>query len=140
MNKINNKNTITYTDTTSHSKTSVLNKNEWVPSNHKYKKRAKEIELYCGSKNRNVFGLNDWADLKDQVGILPLGITHTEKQILEALNNCGSATLTGLAAKIGMSKTALQRDHELYLLNKDLIEIDGKRKITSQGLTICKTF
>ena len=103
-------------------------------------KRAKEIELYCGSKNRNVFGLNDWADLKDQVGILPLGITHTEKQILEALNNCGSATLTGLAAKIGMSKTALQRDHELYLLNKDLIEIDGKRKITSQGLTICKTF
>ena len=73
------------------------------------------------------------------MGILPLGITHTEKQILEALNNCGSATLTGLAAKIGMSKTALQRDHELYLLNKDLIEIDGKRKITGKGLNLCKT-
>jgi len=102
-------------------------------------KRSKEIELYCGSKGRNTFSKHDWAILKDQVGILPLGITHTEKQILEALNNCGSATLTGLAAKIGMSKTALQRDHELYLLNKDLIEIDGKRKITGKGLNLCKT-
>ena len=76
--------------------------------------------------------------MSDQVSILPLGISHTEKQILEVLNNCGSATLTGLAAKIGMSKTALQRDHELYLLHKSLIEIDGKRKITGESINICK--
>ena len=57
----------------------------------------------------------------------------TEKQILETLHECGSATLTGLAAKLGLSKTALQRDHELYLLGKNLMEIDGKRKITAQG-------
>lgn len=101
-------------------------------------KRAKEIELYCGSKDNYIFGLQQFADLCDQVGILPYGITYTEKQILQALNNCGSATLTGLAAKIGMSKTALQRDHELYLLNKNLIEIDGKRKITGKGLELCK--
>ena len=103
-------------------------------------KRAKEIQLYCGARNCNVFGLQNFADLSDQVGILPYGITYTEKQILQALNNCGSATLTGLAAKIGMSKTALQRDHELYLLNQNLIEIDGKRKITGRGLELCKTF
>jgi Holliday junction resolvasome RuvABC ATP-dependent DNA helicase subunit len=101
-------------------------------------KRAKEIQLYCGAKECNVFGLQNFADLSDQVGILPYGITYTEKQILETLNNCGSATLTGLAAKIGMSKTALQRDHELYLLNQNLIEIDGKRKITGRGLKLCK--
>ena len=103
-------------------------------------KRAKEIELYCGSKERNFFTKKDWENLKDQVGILPFGITYTEKQILEALYHCGSATLTGLAAKIGMSKTALQKDHELYLLNKNLIEIDGKRKITARGLDLCKVF
>ena len=101
-------------------------------------KRAKEIDLYCGAKNISIFELEHFEDLSDQVGILPLGITHTEKQILEVLNNCGSATLTGLAAKIGMSKTALQRDHELYLLHKSLIEIDGKRKITGGGIEICK--
>jgi Holliday junction resolvasome RuvABC ATP-dependent DNA helicase subunit len=103
-------------------------------------KRAKEITLYCGAKEKNILGLSDFEDLCDQVGILPHGLTYTEKQILEILNNCGSATLTGLAAKIGLSKTALQRDHELYLLNKNLMEIDGKRKITSHGLKLCEAF
>ena len=101
-------------------------------------KRSKEINLYCGAKESHVFGLQQLNDLCDQVGILPMGISYTEKQILQALNDCGSATLTGLAAKIGLSKSALQRDHELYLLNKGLMEIDGKRKITGKGIELCK--
>ena len=101
-------------------------------------KRSKEINLYCGAKDSHIFGLQQLNDLCDQVGILPMGISYTEKQILQALNDCGSATLTGLAAKIGLSKSALQRDHELYLLNKGLMEIDGKRKITGRGIELCK--
>lgn len=101
-------------------------------------KRSKEIMLYCGKHDTDFFTTKDFIELSDQVGILPHGITYTEKQILQVLNNCGSATLTGLAAKIGMSKSSLQRDHELYLLNKNLMEIDGKRKITSQGIELCK--
>lgn len=102
-------------------------------------KRAKEINLYCGAKEKVYFDELDFNDLADHVGILPLGISYTEKQILSTLRN-GACTLTGLSAKLGLSKTAVQRDHELYLLNKDLIEIDGKRKITSEGLEICKSF
>ena len=101
-------------------------------------KRSKEIELYCGAKFKHTFDSCDFDELSDQVGILPYGLTYTEKQILQVLNNCGSATLTGLSAKLGLSKTSVQRDHELYLLNKNLIEIDGKRKITSQGINLCK--
>jgi Holliday junction resolvasome RuvABC ATP-dependent DNA helicase subunit len=100
--------------------------------------RAKEISLYCGAKRRYNFNLSDFRELCGEVSILPLGLTYTEKQILEVLNGHGSATLTGLAAKIGLSKTALQKDHELYLLNKNLIEIDGKRKITAEGMSVCK--
>lgn len=99
--------------------------------------RAKEISLYCGAKRNFIFSLKDFKDLCKQVSILPLGLTYTEKQILEALKG-GSATLTGLAAKLGLSKTSIQKDHELYLLNKNLIEIDGKRKITSKGIDVCK--
>tara|TARA_Y100001938_G_C8071584_1_gene423436 strand:- start:145 stop:1077 length:933 start_codon:yes stop_codon:yes gene_type:complete len=102
-------------------------------------KRAKEINLYCGAKEKNTFDELDFIDLSDHVGILPFGISYTEKQILSALKE-GSCTLTGLSAKLGLSKTAVQRDHELYLLNKNLMEIDGKRKITSQGLELCKLF
>jgi Holliday junction resolvasome RuvABC ATP-dependent DNA helicase subunit len=103
-------------------------------------KRAQEISLYCGSKESWFFGLDNFKELCDSVAILPHGITYTEKQILEALNNCGSSTLTGLAAKIGLSKTALQRDHELYLLGKNFMEIDGKRKITKTGMKLCEAF
>jgi Holliday junction resolvasome RuvABC ATP-dependent DNA helicase subunit len=102
-------------------------------------KRAKEITLYCGAVENNNFTLDNFYDLSDKVGILPLGISNTEKQILQFLEKVKSATLTGVSAKIGLSKTALQRDHELYLLNKNLIEIDGKRKITRQGLELCKS-
>ena len=101
-------------------------------------KRAKEIQLYCGAKSKITFNEFDFMDLADKVGILPYGITFTEKQILEVLNNCGSCTLTGLSAKLGMSKTSVQRDHELYLLNKNLMEIDGKRKITAEGQKLCE--
>ena len=100
--------------------------------------RAKEISLYCGSTGNYFFSLRDFKDLCNNVSILPLGLTYTEKQILEVLNKHGSATLTGLAAKLGLSKTSIQKDHELYLLNKNLIEIDGKRKITSQGMKVCE--
>lgn len=99
-------------------------------------KRAKEIQLYCGSKGNNFFALEDFKTLCDAIGILPYGLTNTEMQILNALKACGSATLTGLSAKLGLSKTCLQRDHELYLLNKNLIEIDGKRKITGKGIQL----
>jgi Holliday junction resolvasome RuvABC ATP-dependent DNA helicase subunit len=101
-------------------------------------KRSKEISLYCGSKENNNFTLDAFNDLCDHVGILPHGITYTEKQILKTLLKYGSATLTGLAAKIGLSKSALQRDHELYLLSKNLLEIDGKRKITAFGQKLCE--
>jgi Holliday junction resolvasome RuvABC ATP-dependent DNA helicase subunit len=101
-------------------------------------KRAKEISLYCGANENNNFTLSDFRELCDSIGILPLGITNTEKQILQILKDAGSVTLTGLSAKLGLSKTALQRDHELYLINKSLLEIDGKRKITGQGLQLCK--
>lgn len=101
-------------------------------------KRAKEITLYCGANESNNFDLEDFRELCDSIGILPYGITNTEKQILQILQDIGSATLTGLSAKLGLSKTALQRDHELYLINKSLVEIDGKRKITGRGLELCK--
>lgn len=101
-------------------------------------KRSKEIALYCGSKDNSNFGVDNFKELCDTIGILPFGLTNTEKQVLEILNNCGSVTLTGLSAKLGLSATAVRRDHELYLLNKNLIEIDGKRKITHNGRQICK--
>jgi Holliday junction resolvasome RuvABC ATP-dependent DNA helicase subunit len=98
--------------------------------------RSKEIMLYCASKNIKHFTKDSFDELSDAVGILPYGISFTERQILNILQEQGSCTLTGLSAKIGLSTSAIRSDHEMFLLNKNLMEIDGKRKITTEGVKV----
>lgn len=100
--------------------------------------RSKEIVLYCESENQNTFQLQDFNNLVDLLGILPEGITCTEKQILQILADRGSCKLQTLSAVTGLSPTALRRDHEVYLLRRNFIQIDGERKITKNGLNLVK--
>ena len=95
--------------------------------------RAKEIMLFCEAEMNPTFDLTAWKKFCDTLGILPYGITCTEMELLQILNARGCCTLAMLSAVTGLSKTALQRDHELYLLKKNFMEIDGKRKITQVG-------
>jgi Holliday junction resolvasome RuvABC ATP-dependent DNA helicase subunit len=101
--------------------------------------RSKEISLYCESENQNSFEISDYAKLTDLLGILPHGITCTEKQILEILSERGSCKLQTLSAVTGLSPTSLRRDHEIYLLRKNFIQIEGERKITNFGKNLIKS-
>jgi Holliday junction resolvasome RuvABC ATP-dependent DNA helicase subunit len=101
--------------------------------------RAKEIVLYCESENKNTFEKNDFNILIDLLGILPQGITCTERQILEILSERGSCKLQTLSAVTGLSPTSLRRDHEVYLLRRNFIQIDGERKITHHGRNLINT-
>jgi len=55
-------------------------------------------------------------------------------QLLKILRRDGQCSLQMLAAKTGLSRSAIQRDHELYLMRKNLLVIDGKRNITNEGV------
>jgi Holliday junction resolvasome RuvABC ATP-dependent DNA helicase subunit len=101
--------------------------------------RAKEVVLYCESENKNEFNLDDFEMLVDLLGILPEGITCTEKQILDILADRGSCKLQTLSAVTGLSPTSLRRDHEVYLLRKNFMQIDGERKITNFGKNLLKS-
>ena len=101
--------------------------------------RSKEIVLYCESENQNTFDKQDYNNLTDLLGILPHGITCTEKQILEILSDRGSCKLQTLSAVTGLSPTSLRRDHEVYLLRKNFIQIDGERKITNFGKNLIQS-
>ena len=57
-------------------------------------------------------------------------------QLLKILRRDGHCSLQMLAAKTGLSRTAIQRDHELYLMRKNLLVIDGKRNITNDGVKL----
>ena len=99
-------------------------------------KRVKEIEMYCESRNINKFGPKQWKELCGFVGIQALGLTNIEVEILKTLKERGDCTLGMLSAATGMSRTAIQRDAETYLLRKALIKIEGTRKITPAGVKV----
>ena len=101
--------------------------------------RSKEIVLYCESENQNTFETSDYLRLTDLLGILPHGITCTEKQILEILADRGSCKLQTLSAITGLSPTSLRRDHEVYLLRKNFMQIEGERKITNFGKSLIES-
>ena len=95
--------------------------------------RAKELELWCAANDKKVFTIEDFCNFCKSLGINPLGVNNIEKKVLAILRRDGQASLNELSAKTGLSRTALQRDVELYLMKKNLIKIDGKRHITKDG-------
>ena len=101
-------------------------------------KRAKEIEIFCETKNSNKFSFQEWGELRRILGIKPLGLTNTEVQVLEIIHERGPSTLQTISAVTGMSRTAIQKDVELYLLQRGLMQIDGHRRITNQGINVLK--
>ena len=96
-------------------------------------KRAMELQLFCASEKMFYVDKELLLSFFDTLGILPYGMTNTERQILQILRDKGSCTLQTLSAKTGLSPTSLRRDHELYLLRKSFMVIDVTRQITSEG-------
>ena len=41
-----------------------------------------------------------------------------------------------ISAVTGLSRTAIQRDAEIYLLKEGFVKIDGKRWITDKGVKV----
>lgn len=99
-------------------------------------KRSIEINMYCESKNTSKFGGKEWNTLCGLLGINPSGLSNTEMEILTILKERGDCTLGMLSAATGLSRTAIQRDAETYLLRKGAIKIEGTRKITNLGIRI----
>jgi Holliday junction resolvasome RuvABC ATP-dependent DNA helicase subunit len=95
--------------------------------------RAKEIKTYCDTYGIKKVQMEHVNSLFDILGVLPHGLNRIEWQILNILKREGQCTLSTLAAKTGLSRSSLQRDHELFLLRKGFMCIEGFRKITHAG-------
>ena len=97
-------------------------------------KRALEIQAYAEVNNRARFTPADWKELCGLLGIMPYGINATELQVMRILKDRGACTLQMICAVTGMSRTAIQKDAEIYLLKNGFMKIDGKREITGKGV------
>ena len=102
-------------------------------------KRALEVSAYAEVNNTSTFGKKEWKSLCDLLGIMPYGINATELQVMRILKERGACTLQMLSAVTGMSRTALQKDAEVFLLKNGFMRIDGKREITGKGAKALET-
>jgi Holliday junction resolvasome RuvABC ATP-dependent DNA helicase subunit len=96
-------------------------------------KISKEVERYMATYKKRAFSSKDMSRLSFEIDLLPHGLTSIERQILQTLRSIGSCSLTMLAARTGLSKCAIQKDHELYLLKKGFLGIEQHRYITKDG-------
>jgi len=101
-------------------------------------KTAFDIKIYLQTSMN--LTLDNWKDLKNILGIKPLGLNATEINVLRYLKENSSGTsLTRLSAKTGFSKEALQKDFELWLMKHNLMTIETSgRHITSLGIIYLK--
>ena len=97
-------------------------------------KRALEISAWAEVNNKSRFGKKEWDNVCDLLGIMPYGLNQTELQVMRILKERGACTLQMLSAVTGMSRTALQKDSEVFLLKNGFMRIDGKREITGKGV------
>jgi len=97
-------------------------------------KMANNIKAFLKGKEKKHFSNGDWDGLKYSLGILPLGLSRIELQLLQILEVDGECSLTKLAAKTGLTPECLRRDFEMYLLKNNLMEITRSgRGITKGG-------
>jgi Holliday junction resolvasome RuvABC ATP-dependent DNA helicase subunit len=104
-------------------------------------KMATNIQAHLAAKSSNYFGMGDWGYLEHHLGILPLGLSPIELQVLNFLDKRKNCSLTYLAAKTGLTKSCLQRDFEMYLQKHNLMEITTEgRGITAKGKKYLKAY
>ena len=102
-------------------------------------KMATHIKNYCASKGTNRFTATGWRELKRTLDILPFGMTKIELRLLETLHRDGMLRLYNLAAKMQMTRSAIQNGIEVYLQKLNLIEVtQNGRRLTRDGEQLFK--
>ena len=97
-------------------------------------KMASNIINYCAANNVRVFKKKDWDSLCNTLDIMPFGINKTELKYLRTLAKNGCTRLYNLAAKLQMTRAAIQSDAEIYLQKLNFIEVSSHgRQLTGDA-------
>ena len=86
-------------------------------------KMATNIKSYVAANNVKTFKLSDWQELCQILDIMPHGLNKTELRYLRTLHREGTVRLYNLAAKLQMTRAAIQSDAEIYLQKLNFIEV-----------------
>lgn len=97
-------------------------------------KMATNIKSYVSQYNTKTFKLSDWNELCRILDIMPHGLNKTEMRYLITLHREGTVRLYNLAAKLQMTRGAIQSDAETYLQKLNFVEATNNgRQLTFQA-------
>lgn len=106
-------------------------------------KLTNNIQKYLDMRpNVPSFTMAEWTTLRHTLGINDHGLSNLEIQYLKYLaGKTGPTRLNSIAAKLGMTSGALQRDLEIFLCRLDLIAVTmSGREITNKGRKAVKNY
>jgi Holliday junction resolvasome RuvABC ATP-dependent DNA helicase subunit len=96
--------------------------------------KAEDLMMFASAQKLNkIFDIN-WFDFMKTMGVHPLGLSAAEMTVIKVLGERRELSLTSLAAITGFDRMALSREYESILMRKDLLCIEGKRKLTPNGI------
>jgi Holliday junction resolvasome RuvABC ATP-dependent DNA helicase subunit len=100
--------------------------------------KAEDAKTYAAARNVNMITKQIWSEICNTMGIHSHGLSNSEIQIVKALAQRGSMSLTGLSSVTGFERSAIQRDYEGMLVRKNLMKIDGHRELTADGVKLAR--
>lgn len=96
--------------------------------------KAEDLKTYCAAQKIRKIDATAWKQFCEVMGVNALGLSASEKQLIKILGSRGESTLTTIASITGFDPQAIRRDYEAILFRKGLMQIDGKRKLTADGV------
>lgn len=95
--------------------------------------KAEDLKTYAAAKMCKKITKQIWDSFARVMGVQPMGLSHSEIQVLKAIGRKREASLTDIASVTGFDRSLIQRSLESILVRKNLLQIDGKRKLTADG-------
>jgi len=96
--------------------------------------KAEDLKTYIAAQSSKNICEVGWDAFCRTMGILPLGLSFSEMQLIKALGKNGDCSLNMLSSVTGFERSAIQNDYEKLLFRKGLLVVDSKRKLTADGV------
>lgn len=95
--------------------------------------KAEELKTFSAAHKCKQISKQIWDSFSLTMGISPLGLNNSEIKVIKALGKKREASLTDIASMTGFDRSFIQRSLESILVRKNLLSIDGKRRLTPVG-------
>ena len=95
--------------------------------------KAEDLKTFCSAKQYNKITKEIWQSFSKLMGILPLGLSHSEIMVVKAIGRLKEASLTDVSSITGFDRSLIQKSLESILVRKGLMSIQGKRVLTANG-------